>query len=363
MNRRLSIRTSLIATVALFFGLSILYPGLAHPQETTKVAFVYVGPVGDRGWSYQHDQGRKYLEKIMGDKVKTTFVENVSVPESERVFEQLARNGHDVIFGTSFGFMDPMKKVASRFPDVHFEHSSGFKTAKNMNNYLGRMYQARYLSGMIAGAMTKKNLVGVVAAHPIPEVIRELNAFALGAQSMNPDVRVKVVWSNSWYDPGQEKQAAQSLLEDGADILTQYQDSPATGQAAKEAGALWIASNSDMRQFAPDHYLTSTIWNWGFYYVDTVREIRNGTWEVDEYWGGLETGTVGLGAMTDKVPHDLKNEVLTKQREIMAGMFHIFEGPIKDQDGNIRIKEGEIPNREKLWSMDWFVQGIEGRPE
>ncbi len=364
MRTKLSDRRA--GMVGLFVLLNMLWmfvwvPSAPAADNTTKAAFVYVGPVGDAGWTFQHDQGRKYLEEVMGEKVETTFVENVSAgAEAERVFEDLAQKGYDVIFGTSFGFMDPMVKVAQRHPDVYFEHCSGYKTTDNLNNYLGRMYQPRYLAGMIAGSMTDNDLIGMVAAHPIPEVIREINAFALGARSVNPDATVKVIWSNTWYDPAKEKDAAMSLLEAGADVLAQYQDSPAVGQAAQEEGAFWIGSNSDMRRFAPEAYLTSTVWDWGYYYVDTVREIRNGSWTVDEYWGGIDEGIAGLAPISDKVPHEVEARVLNKQRQLLAGHLDVFKGPIRDQEGTVRIAEGEVPDRETLWAMDWFVEGVEG---
>src|SRR5690606_6740678 len=274
----------------------------------------------DMGWSWAHDQGRLYLERVMGDRVETTYVE--AVPEgadSERVFEDLARRGYKVIFGTSFGYMDSMLRVARRWPDVVFMHATGVRTAPNLTNYFGRIEQPRYLSGIVAGLQTQTNLLGYVAAHPIPEVIRGINAFTLGVRSVNPDAVVTVVWTNTWYDPAKEKDAALSLLDLGADVIAQHQDTPAPAQAAQERGKWAVGYNTDQRQFAPQAFLTAPIWNWGPYYVRVVESVLNGTWTNEPYWGGMEDGIVDLAPIADFAHPDAKAKVEEARQRILSG--------------------------------------------
>lgn len=353
--------------VAWLMGLALLLaavgaaPSYAAQPAKLKVAFVYVGPTGDAGWTYRHDVGRQLLEKELGDKVEVTYVE--SVPEgadAERVFEELAQKGYKLIFGTSFGYMDPMLKVARRHPDVIFMHCSGFKTAPNMGTYFGRNHQTFYLAGIVAGYATKNGLIGFVAAHPIPEVVRAINALTLGARSANPSARVRVVWTNTWYDPATEKTAAQSLLDVGADVLAMYQDSPATLQAAQERGKLGIGNNSDMRQYAPRAFLTAPMWNWGPYYVKVVKSVLDGTWKSEQYWGGLEDGIVDLAPLTDLVPPQAKAKVEQAKKAIIAGQLDPFQGPIKNQAGQVRVPAGRKMTDPELLSFDWFVEGVEG---
>lgn len=330
-------------------------------QEKLKVAFIYVGPVGDAGWTFAHDEGRKYLEQQLGDKVETTYIE--SVPEgadAERVLTELVEKGNKVIFATSFGYMDYVIKVAQKYPDVTFLHCSGYKTAQNVGTYFGRMYQARYLSGIVAGKMTKNNTIGYVAAHPIPEVIRMINAFTLGARSVNPDVKVKVVWTNTWYDPPKEKEAAVSLLQSGADLIAQHQDTPGPMQAAEEAGAFGIGYNSDMTKFAPNAVLTSPIWNWGPYYVDTVNAIIDGKWKSEQHWGPIADGIVDIAPLSNKVPADVKKLVEDKKKELVEGKLDVFAGPVKDQTGSVKVADGQTMTDEQLLSFDWFVEGVDG---
>ncbi|HCZ05979.1 MAG: basic rane protein [Thermotogota bacterium] len=326
-----------------------------------KVAFVYVGPVGDAGWTYAHDMGRRHIEEVFGDQIETKFIESVPEgAESERVIRSLAAQGYDVIFTTSFGYMDATLNVAKQFPKTKFLHCSGYKTYTNMSAYFGRMYEPRYLSGLIAGVMTKSNKIGYVAAHPIPEVIRGINAFALGVKAVNPEAKVYVVWSNTWYDPATEKEAAISLLNAGCDVITQHQDSPAPQQAAQEYGAYSIGYNSDMSVFAPKAYLTAPVWNWGVYYEKVIREVLNGTWKSENFWGGMDTGVVDLGPMTDLVPAGTQNLVNAVKQAIIAKKFHPFTGPIYDQEGKLRIPAGEVASDEMLLSMDWFVDNVVG---
>jgi len=272
----------------------------------------------------------------------------------------MARKDFDVIFATSFGYMDPMLKVAKQFPDTVFMHCSGFKTAKNMGNYFGRMYQARFLSGMVAGAMTDSNIIGYAAAFPIPEVIRGINAFALGAQSVNEDATVRVVWTKTWYDPATEKEAAKSLLDVGADVIAQHQDSPGPQEAAQEKGVYSIGYNSDMSTFAPKAHLTAPVWNWGPYYTSVVKEVQAGTWKSESVWPGIKTGIVGLAPFGDMVPQEIRDMVSAKKAELVAGTTDVFTGPIKDQQGKVRITEGVQADDKTLLGMTWFVEGVVG---
>ncbi|KKM12842.1 membrane protein [Clostridiales bacterium PH28_bin88] len=329
-------------------------------EEKLKVGFVYVGPVGDAGWTWAHDQGRQYLEKEL-PYVQTMYYE--SVPEgadAERVMTEMVEKGAKVIFATSYGFMDYMLNVAKKYPDVTFLHNSGYKTDKNMGTYFGRMYQPRYLSGIVAGKMTKSNVIGYVAAFPIPEVVRGINAFTLGVRSVNPNAKVKVVWTSTWFDPPKEKDAAMSLLEVGADVIAQHQDTPGPQQAAEEKGAFAIGYNSDMRKFAPKANLTSPVWNWGPYYVRTVKAVKEGTWKSEEYWGPMSDGIVDLGPYSDLVPEEVKKLVDAKKQEILSGKWDVFWGPIKDQTGAVKVAEGQKMTDAEMLSFDWFVEGVEG---
>ncbi|MGW8194957.1 MAG: BMP family ABC transporter substrate-binding protein [Desulforhopalus sp.] len=331
-------------------------------EKEMKVGFVYVSPIGDAGYSYAHDVGRQAVEAMDG--VTTSYVEAVPEgPDSERVILNMARKGYDVIFATSFGYMDPMLKVSKQFPKTAFLHCSGFKMGDNMGNYFGRIYQARYLSGIVAGAMTKSNVLGYVAAFPIPEVIRGINAFTLGAQSVNPDVTVRVVWTKTWYDPATEKEAAKSLLDVGADVIAQHQDSPGPQEAAEEKGVYSIGYNSDMAAFAPKAHLTAPVWNWGPYYTKVVEEVRNGTWKPESAWPGLAENIVDLAPFGPMVPQEVQDKVNGLKAEIAAGKKKVFVGPIKDQKGNIKIKDGDAATDDELLGMTWFVDGVVGTTE
>ncbi|MGA1846583.1 BMP family ABC transporter substrate-binding protein [Deferribacter abyssi] len=329
-------------------------------SKDLKVGFVYVGPVGDGGWTYAHDQGRKALEELPYVK-KTTYVE--SVPEGAdalRVIMKLARTGHNLIFTTSFGFMDPTLEVAKRFKNVVFMHCSGYKTAQNVGTYFGRMYQPRYLTGMIAGAMTKSNIIGYVAAHPIPEVIRGINAFTLGVRKVNPKAIVKVVWTQTWFDPGTERNAAESLLDVGADVLAMHQDTPATLQAAEARGKFVIGYNSDMRKYAPNGFLTAPVWNWAAIYKYVANAVHTGTWKSEQIWWGMDKGAVKLAPISDKVPADVKKIVDKVKNDIISGKFKVFEGEIKDQNGRVILPKGKIFSDKELLGMSFFVEGVQG---
>ncbi|WP_081650538.1 BMP family ABC transporter substrate-binding protein [Paucidesulfovibrio longus] len=335
-------------------------PAAAEQAKTVKAGFVYVSPIGDAGYSYAQDQGRLYIDKL--DWVETAFAENVAEgPDSERVIRNMARKGFDVIFATSFGFMDPMMKVASEFPDVKFMHCSGFKTAPNASNYFGRMYQARYLTGLVAGSMTTSNEIGYVAAMQIPEVIRGINAFTLGVRAVNPQAQVRVVWTNTWYDPVLEKDAAISLLDAGCDVITQHQDSPGPQEAAEERGAYCVGYNSDMAAFAPKAHLTAAIWNWGPLYQEVVEQIRDGKWHGGEsLWYGMERGIVDIAPFGPMVPEDVKALVAEKKAELQKGNDIVFRGPIKNQAGEVVVADGATPTDGELLGMKYFVEGVVG---
>ncbi len=325
-----------------------------------KAAFVYVGPVGDGGWTFAHDQGRIEMETLPFVK-KTTFIE--SVPEgadATRVIMGLANKGYNLIFTTSFGFMDPTLEVAERFKDIAFEHCSGYKVSENMGNYFGKFYQGKYLSGIVAGAMTKADVIGYVAAFPIPEVIRGINAFTLGVQEVNPDAIVKVVWTQTWFDPGLERDAADSLLDVGADVLSMHQDTPATLQAAEARGMLAIGNDSDMRQFAPNAFLTAPVWSWGVLYKQIATDVHNGTWKPEEIWWGMETDVVQLAPLSDKVPQQIQDLVAEKKQALMQHKSQVFTGPIKGQDGKILLPAGKTYSDKELLSMNFFIQGVQG---
>jgi basic membrane protein A len=329
--------------------------------EKFKVAFVYVGPVGDAGWTKKHDDGRKELEAALGDKVQTTFLESVKEgAESEATFERLAREGNKVIFGTSFGYMDQMLAVAKKYPDVVFMHATGYKTDKNMGTYFGAAEEARYLSGMAAGASTKSNKLGYVAAFPIPEVVRGINAFTLGAQKVNPKVSVDVVWTSTWFDPTVEKEAAQSLINKGIDVVAQHQDTPGPGEAAEAAGAKWVGYNDDMSRFAPKAWLTAPVWDWGPVYIKTVKDVMAGTWKSENYYGTMADGLVKLSPVAESVPADVRAQIDETQKKIISGEFAPFTGPIAKQDGSSAYAAGAKASLEELLKMDYFVKGING---
>ena len=330
--------------------------------KEVQVGFVYVSPIGDAGWSYAHNQGRLMVESMEG--VTTSYVESVPEgPDSERVMLNMARKGYNVIFATSFGYMDPMLKVAKKHPSTVFMHCSGFKLSENMGNYFGRMYQARYLSGMVAGAMTQSNILGYVAAFPIPEVIRGINAFALGAQSMNPKAQVRVVWTKTWYDPATEKEAAKSLLDVGADVIAQHQDSPGPQEAAQEKGVYSVGYNSDMSSFAPKAHLTAPVWNWGPLYKQIVDQARQGIWKSEAIWYGMKEGIVDLAPFGAMVPQAVRQKVMAKKSEILKDKAQLFAGPVKDQNGKIQVPAGRSATDDELLNMKYFVQGVIGTLE
>lgn len=341
--------------------IALLVPqGLLAQVDSVKAGFIYVGPVGDAGWTFAHDEGRKAMEKLPFVE-ESTYIESVPEgAESARVITGLVRKGHNLIFTTSFGYMDATLEVAKRYKDVVFMHCSGFKTAENMGNYFGRMYEPRYLSGIVAGKMTKANIIGYVAAFPIPEVIRGINAFTLGVRSVNPEAEVRVVWTQTWFDPGIERDAADSLLDIGADVLAMHQDAPATLQAAEARGAYVVGYNSDMRKFAPNAFLTAPVWNWGPLYSKIAEEVKKGTWSSGSTWWGMKEDLVQLAPISSKVPSDVQALVMNKAEQIKMGSLHPFAGPVTDQSGKEQIPEGTIADDNHLLGMNYFVKGVSG---
>lgn len=347
---------TLLSAATLAFGAS-----LANAADPLKVGFVYVGPTGDAGWTFAHDEARKYMEEKLGDKVETSYVESVAEgPDAERVIRRLAKD-HGLVFTTSFGYMNPTLKVAKRFPKVKFEHATGYKQAKNMGSYFARAYQGRYLSGLIAGKMTKTNVLGYVASFPIPEVIRGINAFTKGAKEVNPDVKVKVVWASTWYDPAKEREAAETLMLQGADILTQHTDSAAVIQAAESKGNYAIGYHSDMSEYGKKAHLTSTIHNWGELYVAKAKAVMDGSWKSEDLWPGIAEGVTDLAPYNDAVPADVRQLVEAKKAEIKAGNMRVFDGPVKAQDGSVKVKAGDTMSDGDLKGFNWYVDGVEGK--
>lgn len=335
-------------------------PPKTEAAKKTKVAFIYLGTVGDAGWTKAHDDGRKMLENEVKD-IEITTVENVPEgTDAERILEDLVQKGNKVIFATSYGYMDPVIKVAAKHPDVIFLHCSGYKVAPNVGTYFGRDYQARYLAGIVAGKATKNGNIGYVAAMPIPEVVRGINGFTMGVRSVNPKAKVKVVWTNTWLDPAKEKEAGKSLLQQGADVIAQHQDTPGPVQAAGEAGKLALGYNTDMRSFAPNAVLTGPVWNWGVYYVKAVKSVLDGTWKSDKYWGGLGDNIIDLGPFGPMVTEDVKALVAAKKQEIIDGKLQVFGGPLKDNTGKERVSAGKAMTDDEMLKFDWFVEGVDG---
>ncbi len=346
-----------IGALSLLIGVT---PLLA--AEPIKVAFVYVDPVGDSGWTYEHDLGRRALEKALGAQVKTTYVENVpATADAERVVRQLAAAGNQLIFTTSFGYMDATLKVAKLFPKVRFEHATGYKTSGNVVTYETRVHEGAYLLGVLAGKTTKTNTIGFVGSFPIPEVIRNIDAWTLGARSVNPRVKTKVIWVDTWYDPGKERQAAETLVAQGADVLCQNTDSPSVVQVAEQLGVHAFGWDSDMVKYGPHAELTANTQNWGGYYIDEVRKLMAGTWTGGRRTiGGIKEDMVVLTPLNASVPADVVQLVDERKRAIAGGKLNPFAGPLKDNSGALKVAAGTALNDQQLMSIDWYVEGIEG---
>ncbi|RVD59113.1 BMP family ABC transporter substrate-binding protein [Mesorhizobium sp. M2D.F.Ca.ET.185.01.1.1] len=348
----------LIALMTTVAALSVV--ATAEAADKLKACWVYTGPIGDFGYSYQHDQGRLQVEKALGDKVETAYLENVSEgPDADRAFERLAREKCKIIFGTSFGFMDAEVKVAKKFPKVMFEHATGYKTGKNLGIYNARFYEGRYVLGQIAAKESKKGLAGYIVSFPIPEVVMGINSFILGAQSVNPDFKVKIVWVNSWFDPGKEADAAKALFDQGADIIVQHTDSTAALQVAEERKLHGFGQSSDMIKFAPNAQLTALTDEWGPYYISRVKAALDGTWKPDNVWLGIKDGAVKLAPFTN-MPDDVKAmaEATTKK---IAGGWNPFTGPVSKQDGTPWLKDGEVADDGTLLGMNFYVKGIDDK--
>ena len=350
--------TRIFASAVVALGLATS----AMAQDKTTVGFVYVGPVGDGGWTYEHDQARKAVQEYFGDQVETVYVESVAEgPDAERVMTQMALKGADLIFTTSFGYMDPTINVAAKFPNVKFEHATGYNRADNVSTYSARFYEGRAVQGTIAGRMTKSNVVGYIGSIPIPEVIRGINSAYIHAKKVNPDVEFKVVWVFEWFNPAKEADAAKVLIEQGADVILQHTDSTAPLAAAAEAGGvIGFGQASDMAEYKDGPRVSSIIDNWAPYYIARTQAVIDGTWTSVDTWDGIGPGMVGIGEITDAVPADVKAEALALKDAIAAGEYFPFTGPLKKQDGSDWLAEGEVADDGTLAGMKFYVEGIEG---
>ncbi|MEA2940519.1 MAG: basic rane protein [Bradyrhizobium sp.] len=344
----------MLATGASLFG--------ASAADKLKVGFIYLGPVGDLGWTYQHDLGRLAMLKELGDKVETTYLENVSEgPDSERSIEQLARAGNKLIFTTSFGYMEPTLKVAKKYPKIHFEHATGYKRAENLSTYSGRFYEGRYIQGQIGAKMSKAGVLGYIGSFPIPEVIMGINATILGAQTVNPNIKVKIIWVNSWFDPGKEADAAKALIDQGADVIMQHTDSPAPMQVASERGKLAFGQDSEMIKFGPKAQLTSIIDNWGPYYIARVKAELDGTWKSEDIWDGLKQKMVVMAPYTN-MPDDVKKAAEETEAAIKDGKLFPFKCPVIGQDGKeVECKDGDHLADGQVLGMNFYVKGIDDK--
>ncbi len=358
------IRMTRTMTLALMTACAaaISVPAAAQPKEPLKIGFVYVSPIGDAGWTFQHDTGRKQMEKALGGKVTTKYIE--SVPEgadAERVIRDLAQSGHNLIFTTSFGYMNPTLKVATTFPKVNFEHATGYKSATNVGIYNARFYEGRYLAGIVAGKMSKSGVAGYVAAFPIPEVVMGINAFARGMRSVNPKAEVKVIWVNSWFDPGRESEASNTLVSQGADVLTHHTDSTAAVLAAEAKKVYAIAYHSDMSKYGPNAQLTAVTHHWGDYYTKVAQSVIDGKWQQDNVWGGIKDGMIKLAPFNKVVPPDVVALVSKTEGEIAAGKLNPFTGPMKTNDGKEVLAAGKTITDADLSKMDYYVEGVVGK--
>ncbi|MBR0709172.1 BMP family ABC transporter substrate-binding protein [Bradyrhizobium liaoningense] len=334
----------------------------ASAADKLKVGFIYLGPIGDLGWTYQHDVGRQALVKELGDKIETTYLENVPEgPDAERAIEQLVRAGNKLIFTTSFGYMDPTLKVAKKYPNVHFEHATGYKRDKNMSTYSAKWYQGRYIQGLIAAKMSKSGVLGYIGSFPIPEVVSGINATILAAQTINPNIKVKIIWANTWFDPGKEADAAKALIDQGADVIMQHTDSPAAMQIASERGKLAFGQDSEMIKFGPKTQLTSILDTWGPYYIERVKAELAGTWKSEDTWGGLDSHMFAMAPYTN-MPDDVKKMAEDAQAAITAGKLHPFKCPVIGQDGKeIECKGGANLADGQILGMNFYVKGIDDK--
>jgi len=336
--------------------------GAASAADKLKVGFIYLGPIGDLGWTYQHELARQAVVKEFGDKIETTYLENVPEgPDAERAIEQLVRAGNKLIFTTSFGYMDPTLKVAKKYPNVHFEHATGYKRDKNMSTYSARWYQGRYIQGIIAAKMSKSGVLGYIGSFPIPEVVSGINATILGAQTINPNIKVKIIWANTWFDPGKEADAAKALVDQGADIIMQHTDSPAAMQVAAERGKLAFGQDSEMIKFGPKAQLTSILDTWAPYYVARVKAELDGSWAESNTWGGLDSKMFEMAPYTN-MPDDVKKLAEDAQAAITSGKLHPFKCPVMGQDDKaIECKGGDHLADDQIASMNYYIKGIDDK--
>ncbi|MFQ1702875.1 BMP family ABC transporter substrate-binding protein [Loktanella agnita] len=350
---------TILAGATLALGLA---SGAMAQDDPTKVGFIYVGPVGDGGWTYEHNVGRLAVEDHFGDAVETVFVESVPEgPDAERVMTQMALQGADLIFTTSFGYMDQTINVAEKFPDVMFEHATGFKRADNVSTYSARFYEGRAVQGHIAGQMTESNVIGYIGSFPIPEVIRGINAAYIHAKEVNPDVEFKIVWAYTWFDPAKEAEAATVLIEQGADVILQHTDSTAPQAAAQQAGnVVTFGQASDMAEFGPFPRVSSIIDNWSPYYIARTQAVIDGTWESTDTWDGIGAGMVGIGEITDAVPAEVKASAEALRDSIASGEYQPFTGPLNKQDGSAWLADGETADDGTLAGMNFYVEGLTG---
>ena len=353
-------RKSLLAlTAGLLLAGSVC---AASAADKLKVGFIYLGPIGDLGWTYQHDLARQALVKELGDKIETTYLENVPEgPDAERSIEQLVRAGNKLIFTTSFGYMDPTLKVAKKYPNVHFEHATGYKRSPNMSTYSAKWFQGRYIQGLIAAKMSKSGVLGYIGSFPIPEVVSGINATMLAAQTINPNIKVKIIWANTWFDPGKEADAAKALIDQGADVIMQHTDSPAAMQIASERGKLAFGQDSEMIKFGPKTQLTSILDTWGPYYIERVKAELAGTWKSEDSWGGLDSHMFAMAPYTN-MPDDVKKMAEDAQAAITAGKLHPFKCPIVGQDGKpVECKGGDHLDDGQILGMNFYVKGIDDK--
>ncbi|HTI48569.1 MAG TPA: BMP family ABC transporter substrate-binding protein [Casimicrobiaceae bacterium] len=337
-------------------------PAGAQNAGPLKIGYIYVSPIGDAGWTHQHDIARIAMEKALAGKVTTKYVENVPEgADAERVIRELAQSGHKLIFTTSFGYMNPTLKVAQQFPNTFFEHATGYKDAKNMGRYNARFYEGRYLAGIVAGRMTRSNVAGYVAAFPIPEVVMGINAFTRGMRSVNPKAETKVVWVSSWFDPGRESEAANTLISQGADVLTHHTDSTAVVQTAEAKKVYSVAYHSDMSKYGPNSELTATTHVWDKYYISRAQAVLDGTWKPDNVWGGIKDGMIAMGPFGKMVPKETQDAMKKAEADIASGKLHPFTGPMKDNDGKERLGAGKVITDDALSKMDYYVEGVQGK--
>lgn len=335
----------------------------APPSQVAplQACFVYVSPVGQAGWTYQHELGRQQMQRALGDRVASRFVENVAEgADSERVMRDFAREGCGLVFATSFGYLEPALRVAAEFPALKFEHAGGYKTAPNLGTYNARWYEARWLAGWLAGQRSRSGIAGYVAGFPVPEVVQGINAFTLGMRSANPRAEVKVIWLDTWFDPARERDAALALVAQGADVLTNHTASPAVAQAAQDKGVLLLAYQSDMRRFAPTAQLAAVTQHWGAFYTQVAQAVIDGRWKTEPVWGGMKDGFVQLSAVQPGLPAHVLDGLAQRRREIEAGRLLPFAAPLTDNAGHVRLDRGALSDAQ-IATMDWLVQGVVGR--